>query len=220
LRAVEDDHVDRPEVQARQRAELTGTNRPTGLIVSRDPSPQTRSNTDHRSEQDRPIHQDRTRSQNRPAPAPAVARHACRTNGAPAVAEPGPAEVPKTCAWPVWWPERCAQNPIPSRTRPLNTPAPMVLCLKTRESRSPPDLPNTGTTHPSSRSQSHEKSRFREEAALSRSGYRSVMRREGSGKGPRARLAPHREGRGPWPSRIRRACRPRRPLYGARPCGS
>ena len=69
-------------------------------------------------------------------------------NGAPAVAEPGPAEVPKTCAWPVWWPERCAQNPIPSRTRPLNTPAPMVLCLKTRESRSPPDPPNTGqNTH-------------------------------------------------------------------------
>ena len=46
------------------------------------------------------------------------------------------------CAAPVWWPERCAPNPIPSRTRPLNAPAPMVLCLKTRESRSPPDLPS------------------------------------------------------------------------------
>ena len=51
------------------------------------------------------------------------------------------------CAAPAWWPERCAQNPIPSRTRPLNTPAPMVLCLKTRESRSPPGLPSTRHTH-------------------------------------------------------------------------
>ena len=33
MRAVEDDHVDRPGVQARQRVELTGTNRPTGLIA-------------------------------------------------------------------------------------------------------------------------------------------------------------------------------------------
>ncbi len=31
-------------------------------------------------------------------------------------------------------------NPIPFRTRPLNSSAPMVLCLKTRESRSPPGL--------------------------------------------------------------------------------
>ena len=34
-------------------------------------------------------------------------------------------------------------NPIPFRTRPLNPPAPMVLCLKTRESRSLPGLPST-----------------------------------------------------------------------------
>ena len=33
MRAVEDDHVDRPDVQARQRVELTGTNRSTGLIA-------------------------------------------------------------------------------------------------------------------------------------------------------------------------------------------
>ena len=33
MRAVEDDHVDRPGVQARRRVELTGTNRPTGLIA-------------------------------------------------------------------------------------------------------------------------------------------------------------------------------------------
>ena len=36
-------------------------------------------------------------------------------------------------------------NPIPFRTRPLNPPAPMVLHLKMRESRSLPGLPNTGT---------------------------------------------------------------------------
>ena len=34
-------------------------------------------------------------------------------------------------------------NPFPSRTRPLNSPAPMVLCLKARESRSPPGPPRT-----------------------------------------------------------------------------
>ena len=43
-------------------------------------------------------------------------------------------------------------NPIPSRTRPLNSSAPMVLCLKTWESRSPPGLQRTAiasikTTH-------------------------------------------------------------------------
>ena len=38
------------------------------------------------------------------------------------------------------------KNPIPSRTRPLNSSAPMVLCLKTRESRSLPGLPRTNTT--------------------------------------------------------------------------
>jgi hypothetical protein len=53
------------------------------------------------------------------------------------------------CPAPVWWFERCAQNPIPSRTRPLNAPAPMVLCLKTRESRSPPDLHRTRKIIPS-----------------------------------------------------------------------
>src|SRR6516165_6171777 len=34
-------------------------------------------------------------------------------------------------------------NPIPSRTRPLNSPAPMVLSLKTWKSRSLPGLPRT-----------------------------------------------------------------------------
>ena len=38
-------------------------------------------------------------------------------------------------------------NPIPSRTRPLNSSAPMVLCLKTWESRSSPGLPRTIPLH-------------------------------------------------------------------------
>ena len=65
--------------------------------------------------------------------------YGCRPASATAVAQ----LAEQRCAAPVWWFERCAQNPIPSRTRPLNAPAPMVLCLKTRESRSPPDLHST-----------------------------------------------------------------------------
>ena len=38
------------------------------------------------------------------------------------------------------------QYPIPSRTRPSNSPAPMVLCLKTRESRSSPGPQMTDNT--------------------------------------------------------------------------
>jgi len=43
---------------------------------------------------------------------------------------------------------RCP-NPIPSRTRSLTASAPMVLCLKARESRSPPGQPRTDTQIPS-----------------------------------------------------------------------
>ena len=78
-------------------------------------------------------HEHKTTRQPKPAVAqrrPTAVAHACRT----------------PCPAPVWWFERCAQNPIPSRTRPLNAPAPMVLCLKTRESRSPPDLHRTRDT--------------------------------------------------------------------------
>ena len=39
-------------------------------------------------------------------------------------------------------------NPIPFRTRPLNSSAPMVLRLKTRESRSLPGLPSTVLSSP------------------------------------------------------------------------
>ena len=113
MRAVEDDHVDRPGVQARQRVELTGTNRPTGLIAL---MIRVRIKTEHPHDP-------------RPCDSPDAVRLL--------------AEQTQTCAAPAWWPERCAQDPIPSRTRPSNAPAPMVLCLKTRESRSPPGLPST-----------------------------------------------------------------------------
>ena len=46
------------------------------------------------------------------------------------------------CSSPAWWPSAERQDPIPSRTRPSNAPAPMVLCLKTWESRSLPGLQN------------------------------------------------------------------------------
>ena len=48
-----------------------------------------------------------------------------------------------SCSSSIWWFLRGAQNPIPSRTRPLNTAAPMVLSLKAWESRSPPGLQRT-----------------------------------------------------------------------------
>jgi hypothetical protein len=44
------------------------------------------------------------------------------------------------CAFQVWWQQLRAKHPIPSRTRPLSATAPMVLRLKTWESRSLPDL--------------------------------------------------------------------------------
>ena len=47
------------------------------------------------------------------------------------------------CSSPAWWPSAERQDPIPSRTRPSNAPAPMVLCLKTWESRSSPGLQRT-----------------------------------------------------------------------------
>src|SRR5258707_14023690 len=39
-------------------------------------------------------------------------------------------------------------HPIPFRTRPLKPPAPMVLRVNTRESRSPPGLQRTDHTNP------------------------------------------------------------------------
>ena len=117
MRAVEDDHVDRPGVQARQRVELTGTNRSIGLIPLM-------------------VHvRGRVRKD----------RFACRCDLKGAI--PGalsPETLPSVAlslAGPVTGARRL--NPIPSRTRPLNASALMVLCLKTRESRSSPGQPRT-----------------------------------------------------------------------------
>jgi hypothetical protein len=44
---------------------------------------------------------------------------------------------------PAWWLLQGAKDPIPSRTRPSNALAPMVLCLKTWESRPSPGLQRT-----------------------------------------------------------------------------
>ena len=49
----------------------------------------------------------------------------------------------ETCFSPTLWFLRRAQDPIPSRTRPSNPSAPMVLSLKTWESRSLQGLPKT-----------------------------------------------------------------------------
>ena len=142
MRAVEDDHVDRPGVQARRRVEPTGTNRPIGLIAL--------------------VIRVRTGSAAARLAKPGYTgtqRPTCLPNRTHAVAQPCAAKsqnpgfaslaaAEPVCVAPVWWLERRAQNPIPSRTRPLNTPAPMVLCLKTRESRSPPDPHNAKSKQP------------------------------------------------------------------------
>src|SRR6201982_1484800 len=48
-------------------------------------------------------------------------------------------------------------NPIPSRTRPLNSPAPMVLSLKTWKSRSLPSLRRTDYSSSRAANSQHEK---------------------------------------------------------------
>ena len=122
MRAVEDDHVDRPGVQAQRCVERTGTNRPIGLIVLmitvRDLIRQPQG----------------SRSRHTTTMKTLLAEHTHtialgRSGGLSGV----------------------LKNPIPSRTRPLNAPAPMVLCLKARESRSPPGLPSALVLHSLSR---------------------------------------------------------------------
>jgi hypothetical protein len=100
LRAVEDDHVDRPGVEVRQRMELTGTNSSIGLIALIIQCPCC-------AWRDRRVH------------------------------------LLHCCSLPAWWLSAKRSDPIPSRTRPSNASAPMVLCLKTWESRSSPGLQRT-----------------------------------------------------------------------------
>jgi hypothetical protein len=57
-------------------------------------------------------------------------------------------QISHRCFSPTLWFLRGAQDPIPSRTRPSNPSAPMVLSLKTWESRSLQGLPKTSLSTP------------------------------------------------------------------------
>ena len=140
---MEDDHVDRPGVEAQQCVQLTGTNSSIGLIALINQRPSL----------------------------PASARKVVRLFGSSrcAIREGQRSKThfcfekshkPETAgerAGPGLW-DKCLSfaglvalakwpDPIPSRTRPSNASAPMVLCLKTWESRSPPGLPKTSIPH-------------------------------------------------------------------------
>ena len=117
MRAVEDHHVDRPEVQAQQCVQLTGTNRPIGFIRSG------RRQTRHRR-----------KSKN-----PSVAGERQPTETTVSCAQGGAAPAAALVGFPGLVVLARVKHPIPSRTRPLSTAAPMVLRPKTRESRSPPN---------------------------------------------------------------------------------
>src|SRR5262249_10245479 len=134
LRAVVDHHVDRPDVQARQRVQLTGTNRsfeldrahlqcasPIGIRSepSQDGKPDLENTVD-----DRPACLDVTSRLGDAAAAISI-------RGCPNASFAGLVVLAGS------------PYPIPSRTRPLNFPAPMVLSLKTWKSRSLPGLPRT-----------------------------------------------------------------------------
>ncbi len=76
---------------------------------------------------------------------------------------------------------RCP-DPIPSRTRPSTAFAPMVLCLKTWESRSLPGLPNasriTRTPSPPHRSPAHHPGRAPPKDAALGAGWSSPVARQ------------------------------------------
>ena len=126
---MEDDHVDRPGVEAQQCVQLTGTNSSFGLIALINQRPSIW-----------------TTIQNhlllRAFPKPHHFRKVADFSNQ-ADEQMTKASV---CLSPAWWLSAKRPDPIPSRTRPSNASAPMVLCLKTRESRSPPGLPKTNKT--------------------------------------------------------------------------
>ena len=68
MRAVEDHHVDRPDVEARQRVKLTGTNPSIGLILPgirhRTPTPKTNTKKTNTKTQDK----NKTRTKQNPKP--------------------------------------------------------------------------------------------------------------------------------------------------------
>ena len=101
-------------MEARRRVELTGTNRSIGLIALIIQCPSRRIS-------------------------PKVVR-LFGSDIAKKDAQSTKHHLLHCCALPAWWPSAKRSDPIPSRTRPSNASAPMVLCLKTWESRSSPGL--------------------------------------------------------------------------------
>jgi hypothetical protein len=133
LKAVVDHHVDRPGVEVERSMQLTGTNRLIGLIaLIRDThcssaKPMSGNDTKHHL------------GASRDNPFGIVAAHIrddlpCKSRGLH-LSFAGLVALARS------------PNPIPSRTRPLNSSAPMVLCLKTWESRSLPGLQKTVPHH-------------------------------------------------------------------------
>src|SRR5690606_24233271 len=138
MRSVADHHVDRPGMQARQRVQSTGTNPPIGLIRSGEGGSMSvtelTDRSPHRSPARAPggvaVQRGKTVSSEAPAATRRLRRH-------PTLQAP----VKPLCAGGLQGLVATARgkHPVPSRTRPLSPAAPMVLRLKTRESRSPPD---------------------------------------------------------------------------------
>ena len=134
LKAVVDHHVDRPDVEAPRGVQLTGTNRLIGLIapIIHAHSAARRAVATSRPRRGRRHATDRSSLATRRVVEP-VAHSATKTLASVSFA--GLVALARSL------------NPIPSRTRPLNSSAPMVLCLKTWESRSSPGLPRTRPPH-------------------------------------------------------------------------
>ena len=102
-------------MEARQRVKLTGTNSSIGLITLILQCPLARDD----GMKDQQLFEQRLR-----------------------VSRVDSWSYDRFCASLAWWQLRGAKHPIPFRTRPLNSSAPMILRLKTRESRSLPGLPS------------------------------------------------------------------------------
>ncbi len=124
MRAVVDHHVDRPGMQARQRVQSTGTNRSRGLIRTR------------RRGTRGPARQPAGRCRDLERPPPSRLQPDPCSRSPDLQAAGAAAACPRLEGLVV---TARGKHPIPFRTRPLSPVAPMVLRLKTRESRSPPD---------------------------------------------------------------------------------
>ena len=129
----------------RQRIELTGTNRSSGLIA---PMIHGRCHKGRRhgrkTKQTDELNNAQSPTADGLLPTATLAEQAVPAQDAVVdCRSPGPAVPEKNLSFAGPVTGARSPNPIPSRTRPLNSSAPMVLCLKTRESRSLPGLPRT-----------------------------------------------------------------------------